>query len=66
MIRRVFTAAAAVVRDSPATSEARGAVFSTAQASRWFASGRWTSQHDTEQNTNPVLFRLHVETLHTQ
>ena len=43
-----------------------GAVFSTAQASRWFALGRCTSQQETEQNASPVLLRLHVETLQTQ
>jgi hypothetical protein len=52
--------------DSGFASEADGAVFSTAQDWRWLATGRCTSQHETEQKASPVLLRLQVETLQTQ
>jgi len=42
-----------------------GAVISSAQAFRWRAVGRCTSQHDTSQETRPVRGRLQVETLQT-
>ena len=43
-----------------------GDVASTAHASRCRSTATWLSQHDTEQNTNRVRLRLHVDTEHTQ
>src|SRR5262245_26311760 len=43
-----------------------GAVRSSAQASRWCASGRCTSQQVSEQNASAVRERLQVETLQIQ
>jgi hypothetical protein len=43
-----------------------GALRSSAQDSRWCASGRWTSQQVTEQNASAVRVRLQVETLQIQ
>ena len=50
----------------PSSLRLRGAVCSSAQASRWFAPGRCTSQQVTVQKTSPVRLRLQVETLHVQ
>jgi len=47
-------------------SDRLGAVFSTAQASRWRMVGKWASQHDTVQKNVGMRLPLHVETLHTQ
>ncbi len=43
-----------------------GAVRSSAQDSRWWASGRCTSQQVTVQNASAVRVRLQVDTLQTQ
>ena len=43
-----------------------GAVCSSAQASRWRATGRCTSQQLTVQKRSAVRFRLQVETLHVK
>ncbi|MBW2384262.1 MAG: hypothetical protein JRG92_11550 [Deltaproteobacteria bacterium] len=55
-----FSAAA-----SRAACVALGAVRSSAHASRWRATGRWTSQQLTLQKWSAVRLRLQVETLQT-
>ena len=63
-VRDAFGQRSRLALQEAALAQALGARFSSAQASRWRAVGRWLSQHPTLQKNSAVRGRLQVDTLH--